>query len=148
MAITYNVYNGSTKVAEGLTAKSYKVDGLAPNTDYTFGVTSVEGNKESAKTTIKVKTTAQPVTGITPSQQTMSIKVGDADRAVSFTVAPANATNKNFTVASSDEAVATYVDGKVHPVAEGSANVVATASDGSGVKATIAITVSAAETTE
>jgi len=75
----------------------------------------------------------------------MSIKVGDADRAVSFTVAPENATNKELTIASSAPEIATYVDGKVHPVAEGTADITATAKDGSGKTAKIAVTVNPAE---
>lgn len=144
MAITYNVYKGSEKIASDLAEKTYTVDGLDPATEYTFGVTKVENGTESVKATLKVTTANQPVTGITPSQQTMSIKVGDADRAVSFTVAPDNATNKELTIESTNPAAATYVDGKVHPVAEGTTDITATAKDGSGVTAKIAVTVSPA----
>lgn len=144
MPLTYNVYKGSEQIATGLSEKTYEATGLEPATEYTFGVTRVEDGDESAKATLKVTTAAQPVTGITPSQQTMSIKVGDADRAVSFTVAPENATNKELTITSSAPEFATYVDGKVHPVAEGSADITATAKDGSGVTAKIAVTVAPA----
>lgn len=141
MAITYNVYKGSEKIASDLAEKTYTVDGLDPATEYTFGVSKVEYGTESAKATLKVTTAAQKVTGITPSQQTMSIKVGDADRAVTFAVAPENATNKELTITSSAPEIATYVDGKVHPIAEGTADITATAKDGSGVTAKVAVTV-------
>lgn len=144
MAITYNVYKGSEKIASEIAEKTYVVEGLDPATEYTFGVSKVEDGTESAKATLKVTTAVQPVTGITPSQATMSIKVGDADRAVTFAVAPDNATNKELTIESSAPDIATWVDGKVHPVAEGSANITATAKDGSGVTAKVAVTVAAA----
>jgi len=145
VATTYNVYKGSEKIASDLAVKTYTVEGLDPATEYTFGVTQVVDGTESEKATLKVTTANQPVTGITPSQQTMSIKVGDADRAASFTVAPENATNKELTIASTAPEIATYVDGKVHPIAEGTADITATAKDGSGITAKIAVTVNPAD---
>lgn len=85
------------------------------------------------------------VESVTPSQQTMAIKVGDADRALSFTVAPENAANKALDITSSNPDVATYVGGKVHAVKAGKADIVATAQDGSGVSGKCAVTVSAAD---
>lgn len=82
---------------------------------------------------------------VTPSQQTMSIKVGDADRALSFTVAPDNAFNKDLDITSSDPTVATYVSGKVHALKAGKTDIVATAKDGSGVSGKCAVTVAAAD---
>lgn len=82
---------------------------------------------------------------VTPSQQTMSIKVGDADKALSFTVAPDNASNKALDITSSDPTVATYVSGKVHALKAGKTDIVATAKDGSGVSGKCAVTVSAAD---
>lgn len=82
---------------------------------------------------------------VTPSQQTMSIKVGDADKELSFTVAPDNATNKALDITSSDPTVATYVSGKVHALKAGKTDIVATAQDGSGVSGKCAVTISAAD---
>lgn len=82
---------------------------------------------------------------VTPSQQTMSIKVGDADRALSFTVAPDTAPNKSLDITSSNPTVATYVNGKVHPLQAGKTDIIATAKDGSGVSGKCAVTVSAAD---
>lgn len=81
---------------------------------------------------------------VTPSQQTMSVKVGDADKALSFTVAPDNASIKSLDITSSDPTVATYVSGKVHALKAGKTDIVATAKDGSGVSGKCAVTVSAA----
>lgn len=82
---------------------------------------------------------------VTPSQQTMSVKVGDADRALSFMVAPEDASNKALDITSSDPTVATYVSGKVHALKAGKTDIVATAKDGSGVSGKCAVTVSAAD---
>ncbi|WP_432490587.1 fibronectin type III domain-containing protein, partial [Flavonifractor plautii] len=67
MAITYNIYKGSEKIASDVAEKTYTVDGLDPATEYTFGVSRVENGTESDKATFKVTTAAQKVTGITPS---------------------------------------------------------------------------------
>ncbi|WAX12709.1 hypothetical protein EC99P2_00012 [Enterococcus phage EC99P2] len=75
----------------------------------------------------------------------MTIKVGDEPRAVTFTVAPDGATNKTLNVTSEDDAIFTWTDGKVVPVSNGAAKLIAEATDGSGVKAEVAVTVNPAE---
>lgn len=51
----YNIYKDSEKI--GQTAdKTFVVDGLQPDTEYTLGVTKVEGNEESAVTTVTART--------------------------------------------------------------------------------------------
>ena len=51
----YNIYKDSEKI--GQTAdKTFVVDGLQPDTEYTLGVTKVEGDKESAVTTVTTRT--------------------------------------------------------------------------------------------
>lgn len=58
MALAYNVYNGETKVATEIAEKTFTVDGLTAETEYTFGVTAVQDGVESAKATLKVTTAA------------------------------------------------------------------------------------------
>ncbi len=70
------------------------------------------------------------VTGVTLSRTEMSLTVGDT-ATLTATVAPANATNKTVTWASSDEAVATVENGKVTAVAVGTATITVTTVDGS-----------------
>ena len=145
MARVYNVYQNDVKIADGISAKSYKATGLTPETAYTFKVTAVEDGVESVGVTTTATTEASdiPVSSITPSQKTMAIKVGGEPRAVAFEVAPPNATDPSFTVVSENEAVATYVDGKVNPIGEGVTDIIATANDSSKQAGSIRVTVSA-----
>ncbi len=46
-ATSYNVYQGSTRIANGLTETSYNVTGLTANTEYCFKVTAVNTTGES-----------------------------------------------------------------------------------------------------
>lgn len=151
MALTYNVYKGAEKIATEISGKTFKATGLTPETAYQFKVTAVQEGVESSPATLNVTTKAEApeevlVTEITPSQKTMTIKVGDADRALSFTVAPPNATDPTFTVRSENEDVATYIDGKVHPVSEGVATITVAANDKSGIGNYVTVTVNPAAT--
>jgi len=85
----------------------------------------------------------QPVTGITLSQTSLSLSLpNNTTKTLTATVSPTNATNKNVTWSSSNTSVATVdQSGKVTAVAAGSCTITATAEDGSGVKATCAVTV-------
>ena len=53
--MTYRVYNG-TQLLGDVNNKSTGIDGLLPATSYQFGVSNHDGNRESPKTTINVKT--------------------------------------------------------------------------------------------
>ena len=82
------------------------------------------------------------MTGVTLNKSTLTLKVG-ASETLTATIAPADATNKNVTWASSDAAVATVdASGKVTGVAAGTATITVTTEDG-GKTATCQVTVKA-----
>ncbi|MCR4586022.1 MAG: leucine-rich repeat protein, partial [Lachnospiraceae bacterium] len=83
------------------------------------------------------------VTGVNLSSETLSLKVGESGT-LTATVAPANATNKKVSWASSAEAVATVADGVVTAVAEGEATITVTTEDG-GKTASCKVTVTKVE---
>ena len=90
---------------------------------------------------------ATAVTGITLNKTALTMNVGDADEQLSATVEPADATSKTVTWNSDKPGVATVADGVVHAVAAGTANITATANDGSGVTATCVVMVEGLLTT-
>ena len=86
-------------------------------------------------------TVIQPVTKLTLSKTSLSLKKGTA-AVLKAQAEPANANNKSVTWSSSNTAVATVAaDGTVKAVKKGTAVITAAAKDGSGKKATCKITV-------
>ena len=80
------------------------------------------------------------VTGITLDETAATVEIGES-LTLTATVSPYNATIKTVTWKSSDETVATVVDGVITTIKDGTADITATANDGSGVFATCALTV-------
>ena len=72
-----------------------------------------------------------PVTGITVSSPSLTLEQGQSE-VLTATIAPDNATNKNFTWTSSDDRVATVdpATGEITAVAPGAANIIVTSEDG------------------
>ncbi len=103
------------------------VTGVADGTAV-ITATTVDGGK-MANCVVTVTTTAVPVTGINLSKCSISVDVGKSTT-LTASVQPSNATNKNVTWKSSDESVATVVNGVVKGVSAGSAIITATAVDG------------------
>ena len=85
-----------------------------------------------------VVTVKQPVTGVTLDTTALTLDVPQT-ATLKATVAPEDATDKSVTWASDNETVATVVDGIVTAVAEGTANITVTTTDG-GFKATCVVT--------
>ena len=88
-----------------------------------------------------------PVTSVTLNITELTMTM-DESRKITATVAPSDATDATLTWTSSNESVATVVNGTVTAVGEGSATITATANDGSGVTATCAVTVTASSVVE
>lgn len=147
MSETYNVYRNNEKVAEGLTAKSYKDSGLTPATEYKYKVEAVSGDKSAMSDEITVNTLPIAVTDVTLDKDTADVPVGGTVK-LTPTVTPANATDKSGNWASSATAVATVSSGTVTVKADATVgattDVSFTTKDG-GKKATCKITVIAAE---
>jgi len=91
--------------------------------------------------------TANPatlVTGVTPSQATMSLAVG-AKKTLTATVAPEDATVKDVTYTSSDTAIATVsATGEVTAVAEGKADITVASKMVPTITGKCAVTITAA----
>jgi uncharacterized protein YjdB len=100
---------------------------------------------EEATTTPETPTTVS-VTGVTLDKTSASLKVGNT-LALTATVKPSNASNKNVSWSSSNTSVATVSNGVVTAKAQGSATITVTTADG-GYKAYATITVTKTETTE
>lgn len=133
--MAYNVYQGDELIAT-VDEKEYTVTDLEPNTNYTFAVTQVEGDKESEKATVSVKTKPINVAGVTVAPKTLSADAGKADGAnISATVAPENATNKavTFKVEPTTDGLTVNNDGRVSWTADvpvGEYTITATTTDG------------------
>ena len=83
------------------------------------------------------------VTGVSLNRDSLTLDVNENEN-LTATITPSNATNKTVTWESSAPGVATVdTSGKVTAVAQGSANITATAADGSGEKASCSVTVNA-----
>ena len=134
---TLNIYKGDSLVTSGKVGQTSVEVALPGGTTATDGeykgtFKDTDGN-ESTKAdfpAFKVPADTVAVTGVTMSQTTASLKVGDTTK-LTATVAPDNATNKAVNYKSSNEKIATVApDGTVKAVAEGSADITATTADG------------------
>ena len=99
---------------------------------------------DTKKFTITIDAAANvPVTGVTLDPDTLTLTEGET-AALTATITPDNATNKNVTWSSDDEAVATVdADGKVTAKSAGTATITVTTEDG-GKTAACEVTVTAA----
>ncbi|MEM1455582.1 Ig-like domain-containing protein [Pediococcus pentosaceus] len=144
---TLNIYKGDELVASGevgQTSVDISLPGGTTATDGEYKGTfkDAEGN-ESVKADFpgfEVPDDTVAVTGVTMSQKTASMKVGDT-KTITATIAPENATNKEITTTSDNEKVATFgSDGKITAIGAGTANVTVTTKDG-GFTDSCAVTV-------
>ena len=106
--------------------------------------TADQGKTATCEVTVKAKT--YPVTGVSLSQSSLTLKVDETFR-LTATVSPSNATNKDVSWSSSKTSVATVSsDGTVTAKAVGSATITVTTADGSK-KATCSVTVQSVSVT-
>ena len=103
-----------------------------------LGTATITATVGSYTATCEV-TVAVPVTGVSLNKATMSLTAGSTGT-LTATITPENATNKNLTWTSDNEAVVAVSDGVVSAVAAGTANITVTTADGSKT-ATCVVTV-------
>ncbi len=99
---------------------------------------TADNNGETATCTVKVSKVG--VTGITLNAASGSLKKGEKVT-LTPTVAPDNATNKDITWSTSNDKVATVLNGVVTAVGQGSAVITATSADNAAVTAAYNLTV-------
>ena len=139
-ATNKNVTWSSSDAAVATVDANGKVTGVKAG-EATITVTTEDGGK-TATCAVTVKANTVAVTGVTLNKSTLTLNVG-ASETLTATVAPADATNKNVTWASSDAAIATVdANGKVTGVKAGTATITVTTEDG-GKTATCQVTVKA-----
>lgn len=103
-------------------------------------VAALDGS--GVKTTCKVNVKDVKVTGITLSDSSATLIVGNTKQLSVKAVKPSNATNKGVTWSSSDSSIATVSSsGLVTGKKNGTVNIIATAKDGSGIKSVSKFTV-------
>ena len=93
---------------------------------------------EMGTSTVSILTKSKPVykvSSITLSETSIILKTG-ATQQLTVTVAPADADDSSVTWTSSDESVATVIDGLITAIAPGAVTITCSANDGSGVTAT------------
>lgn len=142
----YYIYQGTgddgelEKVAEVTDKKEYTATGLTANSTYRFAVSAYNGLRESAKSNvITVKTSAIPVQSITLAIDKTALEVGGTAK-VTVTITPANQTDGEVTLTSSNSQVAAVDnEGNVRAVASGTATI--TAKIGEKVSNAISLTV-------
>lgn len=110
------------KEVSGTTSGGTLVAGGTSGTTTATGVTTPSSNGGGSGG----GTSTVAVSAITVTPTTMSLTAGGAIGTIIATVDPSNATNKNVTWISSNEAVATVVNGIVTPIASGAATITAT----------------------
>uniref|UniRef100_UPI0038BB600F starch-binding protein n=1 Tax=Anaerosporobacter faecicola TaxID=2718714 RepID=UPI0038BB600F len=113
------------------------VTGIAEGTATITAITS-NGLTATVAVTVTVMTEEIAVTSITLNQSTTTLVVGDTATLIA-TILPSNATDQSVTWTTSDSSVASVSHGVVSGIAEGTATITATTSN--GLTATVAVTV-------
>lgn len=129
------------KVLDGATAQEYPIT-LTTNSKYDFlnlDANGVAFQADNGSITLKAKQVA--VSKITVSSKTLNLEVGQTGT-LTATVKPDNATNKTVTWTTSNDKVATVVNGVVTAVGKGTATITA-AADGKTATCTVTVKVPA-----
>lgn len=130
--MSFKIYKDDEVIAEG--ESPLAITGLDPDTNVAKGeyqAARVENDRESERVDVPAfKTLPIEVTGVEVSPKTNNLEVDDT-RQLNATVEPSNATNKDVTYTSDDDAVATVnASGLVTAVSEGEATITVKTDDG------------------
>lgn len=138
--MAYNVYQDGNLIAEGIENKEYTVTDLTPNTEYSFSVSEVIGDKESEQSEpITITTKYSEVESVAVSPKTNNLEVG-ATRDLTAAVTP-NTAKQSVSWSSSNTDVATMSNGTVTAVSPGTATITATSTEKSDVTDTATVNV-------
>ena len=118
--------------------KTVEITAATTYTNADFGIDTVS---DTIEITVAPKDVSVPVTGVALDKTEVSVAKGEK-ATLTATVTPDNAEVKTVTWSSSDEKVATVVDGVVTAVAEGTATITVKTTDG-GFTASCTVTVTA-----
>ncbi len=132
------IYNSNT--FQPVNGSLYNSSGITINQTTTLKAFAAKKGYTSSQTNTWQYTVNVLVTSITLNKTSLSLQTGQ-EETLTATVKPDNATNKTVTWSSSNTNVATVTAGKVTTKSAGTATITCTANDGSGVKATRAVTV-------
>jgi uncharacterized protein YjdB len=102
-------------------------------------IVKTEDGGMTASCSVNVADKKYPVTGVALDKSSIELTEGDV-AALTATITPSNATNKNLIWSTDNSAVATVKDGKVTAVAKGTAKITVTTEDG-GKTAICSVTV-------
>lgn len=120
--MAYNVYQDDELIAEKIEDNEYTVEGLTPNTKYSFSVSEVIGDEESEKSDpVTITTEYSDIESVEVTPKTNNLEVGKA-RDLTAKVEPSTA-KQEVTWSSSDDEVATVSGGKVTAIGEGEATI-------------------------
>lgn len=134
--MTYNIYQDDELIKENVKEKEYTVEGLTPNTEYSFSVSEVIGENESEKSeTITVTTKYSDVTSVEVTPKTNKLDV-EATRQLNTTVKPSTAKQDVTYTSNADEIATVSANGLVTAVSEGEATITVMA-DGKTDAATV-----------
>ena len=117
-------FNCTVDTAAGLGSKNVTIKEVVVGNSEDV---EIDNTVSPAVVTVEAKTIK--VTSVTVSSKTLNLEVGQT-RTLTATVTPDNATDKTVTWTSSNDKVATVVDGTVAAVGEGTATITATAANG------------------
>ena len=152
--VSYTLNNGSTEKGDAATSWEFTKEQLSTGATQAIGIDVADYSNKPAGTyqdtvtfTASVVDNSVKVTSITLNKTSTVIGVNGEKTLSVSQILPTDATDKTYTWASDNTSIATVdSNGKVTGVAIGTANITATANDGSGIKATCVVKVALSET--